>query len=78
MTAVSAVIFLVTAKYNLATAYIAGRVEAGEYALAIAYCTFLIAFMLLVIVVIQGLVGDRKLGRRNESMLTPNVLPGVH
>ena len=82
MTAVSAVIFLVTAKYNMATAYIAGRVEAGEYALAIAYCTFLIAFMLLVIVLIQGLVGERQLGRRSdrrsESMLTPNVLPGVH
>lgn len=82
MTAVSAVIFLVTAKYNMATAYIAGRVEAGEYALAIAYCTFLIAFMLLVIVLIQGLVGERQLGRRSDrrsaSMLTPNVLPGVH
>lgn len=78
MTAVSAVVFLVTAQYNMATAYIAGRVEAGEYALAIAYCTFLIAFMLLVIVLIQGLVGERRLGRRSESMLTTNVLPGVH
>ena len=43
MTAVSAVIFLATAKYNLATVYIIGRVEAGEYALAIAYSTVLIA-----------------------------------
>ena len=42
MTAVSAVIFLVTAKYNLATVYIIDRVEAGEYALAIAYSSVLI------------------------------------
>jgi iron(III) transport system permease protein len=46
MTAVSAVIFLATAKYNLATVYIIGRVEAGEYPLAIAYSTVLIFFML--------------------------------
>ena len=32
MTAVSAVIFLVSARYNLATAYIVGRVEAGSSA----------------------------------------------
>ncbi len=67
MTAVSAVIFLVTAKYNMATAYIVGRVEAGEYALAIAYCTFLIVFMVLVIGLIQRGVGERKLGRRNTT-----------
>ena len=30
MTAVSAVIFLVSAEYNMATAYIVGRAEAGE------------------------------------------------
>jgi iron(III) transport system permease protein len=39
MTAVSAVIFLVSARHNLATVYIVGRVEAGEMALAIAYST---------------------------------------
>ena len=41
MTAVSAVIFLVSARYNMATAYIMGRVENGEYALAIAYAAAL-------------------------------------
>ena len=46
MTAVSAVIFLVTAEYNMATAYIVGRVEAGEFGLAIAYSCVLIAIML--------------------------------
>ena len=49
MTAVSAVIFLATAKYNLATVYIINRVEAGEYPLAIAYSSVLILFMLAVL-----------------------------
>ena len=51
MTAVSAVIFLATAKYNLATVYIINRVEAGEYPLAIAYSTVLIFFMLAVLLI---------------------------
>lgn len=77
MTAVSAVIFLVTAQYNMATAYIAGRVEAGEYALAIAYCSFLIVFMLCVIVLIQRGVGERRMGRRAQPMPPFVGLPGV-
>ena len=64
MTAVSAIIFLVSARYNMATAYIGNRVEAGEYALAIAYSTALIVVMLLSIVLIQFAVGERRLGRR--------------
>lgn len=64
ITAVSAVIFLVSAEHNLATAYIAGRVEAGEYPLAIAYATVLIGIMLAGILAIQALVGARSLGRR--------------
>jgi iron(III) transport system permease protein len=65
MTAVSAVIFLVTAEYNMATAYIVGRVEAGEFGIAIAYSCVLIAIMLAVIGLIQAGVGERKLGRRD-------------
>ena len=49
MTAVSAVIFLVTAEYNMATTYIVGRVEAGEFGLAIAYSSVLIVVMLVAI-----------------------------
>ena len=49
MTAVSAVIFLATAKYNLATVYVINRVEAGEYPLAIAYSAVLILVMLSVL-----------------------------
>jgi iron(III) transport system permease protein len=69
MTAVSAVIFLVTAEYNMATAYIVGRVEAGEFGIAIAYSCVLIAIMLVVIGVIQVGVGERKLGRRETIAL---------
>ena len=64
MTAVSAVIFLVTAEWNMATTYIVGRVEAGEFGLAIAYSSVLIVVMLFAILLIQVLVGERRLGRR--------------
>ncbi len=72
MTAVSAVIFLVSARYNMATSYIVGRVEAGEFGLAIAYSTVLIVIMLVAIVCIEWLVAERKLGRRSA---TPTVVP---
>jgi iron(III) transport system permease protein len=64
MTAVSAVIFLATAKYNLATVYIINRVEAGEYPLAIAYSSVLIFLMLAVLLLVQKAVGEARLGRR--------------
>jgi len=73
MTAVSAVIFLVTAEYNMATTYIVGRVEAGEFGLAIAYSTVLILVMLVAIVAIQVAVGERRLGRRSASPSTSPV-----
>jgi iron(III) transport system permease protein len=69
MTAVSAVIFLATAKYNLATVYIINRVEAGEYPLAIAYSSVLIVFMLAVLLVVQKAVGEARLGRRATTVL---------
>ncbi len=64
VTAVSAVIFLVTAKYNLATAYIVGRVEVSDFGVAIAYSSVLIVSMMAVIALIQLGVGQRRLGRR--------------
>ncbi|HEY8252665.1 MAG TPA: iron ABC transporter permease, partial [Burkholderiales bacterium] len=69
MTAVSAVIFLATAKYNLATVYIIGRVEAGEYPLAIAYSTVLILLMLAMLLVMQKVIGETRLGRRTASLV---------
>lgn len=78
MTAVSAVIFLVTAEYNMATTYIVGRVEAGEFGLAIAYSTVLIVVMLVAIVGIQLAVGERRLGRRSASTsATPVAAPAI-
>jgi iron(III) transport system permease protein len=64
MTTVSAVIFLVTAKYELATTYIIGRVGNGDYGVALAYCTVLMALMGCITVIIQRWVGTRELGRR--------------
>jgi iron(III) transport system permease protein len=70
MTAVSAVIFLVSAQHNLATVYIVGRVEAGEMALAIAYSTVLIVIMLAVVLGIEKLVGRAQIGRRAATPTT--------
>jgi iron(III) transport system permease protein len=64
MTTVSAVIFLVTAKYELSTTYIIGRVGNGDYGVALAYCTVLIVFMSVITVLVQRVVGERQLGRR--------------
>ncbi|MEQ1616491.1 MAG: iron ABC transporter permease [Hyphomicrobiaceae bacterium] len=75
MTAVSAIIFLVTAQYNMATAYIVGRVEAGEFGLAIAYSTILIIVMLAAILAIQLVIGERKLGRRGAPGIAPAPIP---
>ena len=69
MTAVSAIIFLATAKYNLATVYIINRVEAGEYPLAIAYSSVLIFLMLTVLLLTQKAVGEARLGRRATGVL---------
>ena len=75
MTAVSAIIFLVTAQYNMATAYIVGRVEAGEFGLAIAYSTILIVVMLLAITLIQFVIGERNLGRGRAPVAAPIPIP---
>ena len=64
ITAVSAVIFLVSANYDMATSYIIGRVENNDYGLAIAYASALIVVMLASIVLFRGLVGDIQIGRR--------------
>ena len=64
ITTVSAVIFLVTAQYELSTTYIIGRVGNGDYGVALAYCTVLIVLMSCSTLLVQVLVGERKLGRR--------------
>lgn len=77
ITSVSAVIFLVSAEYNLATAYIVGRVEAGEFGLAIAYSSVLIVVMAVGISLIQLGVGERKLGRRSAIPLATSAAQPV-
>ncbi|UES42739.1 ABC transporter permease [Roseibium aggregatum] len=66
ITSISAVIFLVSAEYNMATSYIVGLVENGEYGIAIAYSSMLIFVMITVIAGFQLLVGERRLRRENR------------
>ncbi len=66
MTAISAVIFLVSAEYDMATSYIIGRVENNDYGLAIAYSTTLIFVMLAAVAFLQLLVGRTQIGRRTH------------
>jgi iron(III) transport system permease protein len=74
MTAVSAVIFLVTGGYNLATIYIVGRADVGEYGVAIVYAAVLIVFMMLILISIQALVGQTRLGRRGTKPVEITVV----
>ena len=67
MTAVSAVIFLVTGGWNLATVYIVGRADVGEYGIAIVYSAVLILFMMVLLLAIQALFGQARLGRRADD-----------
>jgi len=70
MTAISAVIFLVSAEYNMATSYIIGRVENNDYGIAIAYSTVLIVVMLTLVALMQLLVGRTTTGRRLDQSRT--------
>jgi iron(III) transport system permease protein len=71
MTTVSAVIFLVSADYDMATTFIIHRVLNGDYGVAIAYSSVLIVLMLGAIGLIQLLVGERRL-RRQAPTLAPH------
>jgi iron(III) transport system permease protein len=75
MTTVSAVIFLVSAEYEMATVFIINRSINGDYGLAIAYSTVLIVLMMAVIGLIQLSVGERRLGRRKVAAPTPVLKP---
>ncbi len=72
ITSVSAVIFLVSAKHNMATSFIVGRVENGEFGIAIAYSTVLIITMLAAILLLQLIVGKRKLRKDTRVQNTEN------
>jgi len=64
ITTVSAVIFLVSGEYNLATVYIVGRADVGEYGVALVYSAVLIVVMAAVLIGISALVGRQQIGRR--------------
>ena len=72
MTAISAVIFLVSAEFDMATSYIIGRVENGDYGLAISYASVLILVMLAAVLLVQLVVGQRRL-RRAEGGRAPGT-----
>jgi len=73
ITSISAVIFLVSAEYNMATSYIVGLVENGEYGVAIAYSSMLIVVMSIVIAGFQLVVGERCLRRENRVVGTSSA-----
>lgn len=80
ITSISAVIFLVSAQYNMSTAFIVGLVENGEYGVAIAYSSALIVVMTVIITGFQLLVGQRRLRRENRITLTApaaNKVPAI-
>jgi iron(III) transport system permease protein len=76
ITAISAVIFLVSANYDMATSYIIGRVENGDFGLAIAYSSVLILVMLAAITMVQLVIGQRRIGRRDQVGGVPQIAGG--
>ena len=67
ITSISAVIFLVSADYNLASAHIIGLVEQNEFGIAIAFSTVLIVVMAVALLIMQYFIGDRKVFLRNKK-----------
>jgi iron(III) transport system permease protein len=62
MTSISAVIFLTSPRFDMATVNIVGRAEVGEYGYASAYASVLIALMVGAVLVIRAVVGRRRIG----------------
>ncbi|MNT84820.1 hypothetical protein D3C72_2248980 [compost metagenome] len=61
----------------MATSYIVGLVENGEYGVAIAYSSMLIVVMITVITGFQLIVGERRLRRENRvaGLPAPSSVP---
>ena len=64
MTSISAVIFLTSPRFDMATVNIVGRAEVGEYGYATAYASVLIVVMILAVLLIRALVGARVVSQR--------------
>ncbi len=69
MTSISAVIFLTSPRFDMATVNIVGRAEVGEYGYATAYASVLIVLMVLAVVLIRVLVGKRQMSRRHAAAI---------
>ena len=74
ITSISAVIFLVSAKYNMATAYIVGLVENGQYGVAIAYSSVLIVVSVVMDTINQ--VQSHLLAHQYEGLIEKSQLRG--
>ena len=68
MTAVSAVIFLVSAKWRIVTASILSEWEQGGVSIAAAYSTVIIVFVMVAIVVLNLIVNRLFKGRGSVDM----------
>ena len=69
MTSISAVIFLTSPRFDMATVNIVGRAEVGEYGYATAYASVLIVLMVIAVLAIRFLVGTRQLSRREANVV---------
>ncbi len=67
MTSISAVIFLTSPRFDMATVNIVGRAEVGEYGYATAYASVLIVLMVIAVFLIRVVVGKRELSRRGAE-----------
>jgi iron(III) transport system permease protein len=67
MTSISAVIFLTSPRFDMATVNIVGRAEVGEYGYATAYASVLIVLMVLAVIAIRVLVGQRQILRQSVA-----------
>ncbi len=74
ITSISAVVFIDSAQYNMATSYIVGLVK-RRIRVAIAYSSMLIVVMITVITGFQLLVGERRLRRENRISASRVRLP---
>ena len=63
MTSISAVIFLTSPRFDMATVNIVGRAEVGEYGYATAYASVLIVLMIVAVLLIRLAVGSRRISR---------------
>ena len=69
MTAVSAVIFLITPKYQLLTASILSQVDNGRFGVASAYSTILIIIVYIAIAIMYFLLGKFGVSNTEDAIL---------